>query len=242
MEPLDFARFNAVTFDCYGTLIDWESGISSIVMPWIQPTRPDVSAEQVLACFAQVQAKHQHERPTLSYPEVLRRAYEDIETTFGIDRDPSHAVTFAQSVGEWPPFPDTLPSLQYLHRFYALGILSNVDKASLECTKARLGVSFAVTVTAEDVGSYKPCPAHFEEAIRRFNPLGIGVQRILHVAQSKHHDIAPANRIGLTAIWVNRRHGKQGTGAAISADAEPALTVLSLAELIDLHRQSRSTT
>jgi len=233
---IDFRRFKALTFDCYGTLIDWDSGISDLVRPWLSEMQSQVPPDLVVSTFALMQARHQQVRPTLLYPEVLRRSWRDIEEQFGWDESTERADAFAQSAGAWKPFPDTVESLRYLARSYKLGILSNVDNASVARTLKLLDVPFATVITAEDVRSYKPGLPHFEEAIRRFSAMGIEKSEILHVAQSKHHDMIPGRQFGLTTVWVNRRYGKKGTGATLAATAEPDLTVNSLAELVEAHR------
>ena len=236
---IDFARFKALTFDCYGTLIDWDTGITDLVRPWLREMNSQVPPDLVVSTFALMQAKHQQTRPTLLYPEVLTRAWRDIEEQFGWDENPARARAFAQQVPDWRPFADTVESLRYLSRVYRLGILSNVDNASLAGTLKRLDVPFAFTVTAEDVGSYKPGQPHFDAGLRKLTEMGIGRDELLHVAQSKHHDIVPGNALGLTTVWVNRRHGMRGTGATLAATAEPTLTVNSLADLVALHRLSQ---
>jgi 2-haloacid dehalogenase len=233
---IDFGRFKALTFDCYGTLIDWDSGISDLVRPWLRDMQSAVPPDLVVSTFALMQARHQQVRPTLLYPEVLRRSWRDIEEQFGWDESAARAETFAQSAGAWKPFPDTVESLRYLSRSYKLGILSNVDNASIAHTLKLLEVPFLTVVTAEDVSSYKPGLPHFEEAVRRLAAAGIQKSEILHVAQSKHHDMIPGRQFGLTTVWVNRRHGKKGTGATLAANAEPDLTVNSLAELVVIHK------
>ena len=238
---IDFARFKACTFDCYGTLIDWDSGIAELVRPWLQEMDSHVPPDLVVSTFALMQARHQQTRPALLSPEVLRRSWRDIEEQFGWEENPARAAAFAQSVPVWPPFSDTVESLRYLARHYRLGILSNVDNASLAGTLKRLEIPMAFTVTAEDVGSYKPGLAHFEAAFARLSELGIHKDEILHIAQSKHHDMIPGRHLGLTTVWVNRRFGKKGTGATLAASAEPSLTVNSLAELVALHQASRPT-
>ena len=233
---IEFGRFKALTFDCYGTLIDWDSGISDLVRPWLQDMQSAVPPDLVVSTFALMQARHQQVRPTLLYPEVLRRSWRDIEEQFGWDESPERAEAFAHSVRIWKPFPDTIESLGYLSHSYKLGILSNVDNASIASTLKLLDVPFSAVVTAEDVKSYKPGLAHFEEAVRRFAASGIRKSEILHVAQSKHHDMIPGRQFGLTTVWVNRRYGKKGTGATLAASAEPDLTVNSLAELVAVHK------
>ena len=235
---MDFQRCKALTFDCYGTLIDWETGIADLLRAWQAQTTPLVPTNLVLSAFALWQATHQQTRPALLYPEVLKRTWRDIEGTFGWEQSAARADRFAASVGDWPPFADTVESLRYLGRFYKLAILSNVDNASLARTKVRLKVPFLLTVTAEDVGSYKPNLAHFETAYERLAEAGIARDQILHVAQSKHHDIQPARKLGLDCVWINRRDGMKGSGATIAAEADPNLTVTSLAELVRVHRRA----
>lgn len=236
---IDFSRFKLLTFDCYGTLIDWDSSISDLVAPWLREIGTQVPPDLVVSTFALMQAKHQQTRPALLYPEVLRRSWRDIEEQFGWDENADRAEAFARSVPHWRPFADTIESLRSLRRHFALAILSNVDNASLAGTLAMLDVPFLFTVTAEDVGSYKPGQPHFDTAIAAAAQHGISKSEILHVAQSKHHDIAPGNQFGLTTVWVNRRHGKKGTGATLAATATPTLTVNSLAELVDLHKSAQ---
>jgi 2-haloacid dehalogenase len=238
---IDFAKYKAVTFDCYGTLIDWETGITDVVRPWLAAAGSPIPVDLVITSFALMQAKHQQTRPALLYSELLRRTWHDIEETFGWDHDRRHANAFADAVGSWPPFTDTVDSLKYLARFYKLAILSNVDNASLAKTLRILQAPFALTVTAEDVGSYKPAAPHFEAAMTTLAQIGIQRAEILHVAQSKHHDINPGRQLGLTTVWVNRRAGRKGSGATLAAEAVPDLTVTSLAELVAAHRAPSNT-
>lgn len=233
---VDFDKFKAVTFDCYGTLIDWETGISQLVRPWLDTINRAIPTDLVITCFALHQAKHQQARPALLYPEVLIRTWRDIERTFGWSEDRHHAAKFAASVPDWPAFADTVESLRYLSRFYKLAILSNVDNASLSGTMRHLPVPFEMTVTAEDVCSYKPALPHFARAIEKLAARGIAKDEILHVAQSKHHDIGVGRELGLTTVWVNRRHDRTGSGATLATEAEPHLTANSLSELVALHK------
>lgn len=234
---IDFAKYRAVTFDCYGTLINWEQGINNTVKPWMAELDPQLPPDLLLSSFALMQAKFQQVRPILLYSDVMRRTWADIEGTFGWDNDPAHAEVFASAVGEWPPFPDTVESLRYLERFYKLGILSNVDNSSLAKTLKLLDVPFAFTVTAEDAEVYKPSLELFEMAFAKLAEIGISTDEILHVGQSKHHDVNPGRQLGLTTVWVNRRHGQKGSGATLATDANPHLTVTSLAELVGHMKQ-----
>ena len=233
---IEFAKYRALSFDCYGTLIDWETGIKELVLPWLKNLDPQPPPDLLLTSFALMQAKFQQVRPVLTYADVLRRTWGDIEGTFGWQPDPAHADSFADSVGTWPPFADTVESLQYFQRFYRLAIFSNVDNSSLSKTRKLLQVPFALTVTSQDAGVYKPSLALFEKAISRLDQMGIARNEILHIGQSKHHDVNPGRELGLTTVWVNRRHGQKGSGATLATDAEPHLTVTSLAELVSLHK------
>jgi 2-haloacid dehalogenase/putative hydrolase of the HAD superfamily len=235
---MDFGRFKLVTFDCYGTLIDWETGIASFVRPWLDQLPAPMPTDLVISAFALMQAKHQQVRPTLLYPEVLRRTWRDVEATFGWPENPARATAFGNSVPTWPPFPDTVEALRYLASRYRLAILSNVDNGSLEKTLTLLDVPFAFTITAEDVASYKPGAPHFDRMLATAGELGIPRDQILHTAQSKHHDIAPGREKGLTTVWVNRRHGRPGSGATLATEAVPDLAVTSLAELVTLMKNS----
>ena len=233
---IDFPSYRALTFDCYGTLIDWERGITELVQPWLAELDPRLPPNLLLTSFALMQAKFQQLRPVLNYSDVMRRTWGDIEGTFGWPTDPAHADAFADSVGNWPPFADTVASLKYFERYYRLGILSNVDNDSLGRTLQLLQAPFALTVTAEDAETYKPSLELFNKAIGMLVDLGVSKKEILHIAQSKHHDINPGRELGLTTVWVNRRHGQPGSGATLATEAEPHLTVTSLAELVALHK------
>ncbi len=221
------------TFDCYGTLIDWESGILARVRPWLADTgHSEVPDDLLLTAFALHQARHQQPRPALPYPEVLRLTWRDMAATFGLPSSVNQEQLFAESCGDWQPFPDTVAALDRLARHFRLVILSNVDNASLARSLTLLRAPFLLTITAEDVGSYKPGLVHFEAAVSQLAEQGFPKGSILHVAQSRHHDVDPASRLGIPTVWVNRRHNKPGTGATIANAAEPYATVLSMAELV----------
>lgn len=239
---LDFDKYKILTFDCYGTLIDWETGIAKIVGPWLVEMQENVPMDLILSSFALHQAKHQAVRPTLLYTELLRRVWADIEGTFGWEHNPERADAFAHGAGEWEPFGDTVESLRYLSKFYKLAILSNVDNPTLKRSLVKLEVPFEFTVTAEDVNSYKPGAPHYERAFELLEARGLSKSDVLHVAQSKHHDIKPGREFGLDTAWINRRHGKKGTGATLSTEAEPDLAVTSMAEFVAQHKAASKAT
>jgi len=227
---IELGRFRALTFDCYGTLVDWESGIvefASAHLPGHQAPEP------VLAAFAALETKAQQADPAARYPVILERVWTELASRFGWPVDPAVARAFGSSVPTWPPFRDTASALAELKGRFVLGVLSNVDEASLRGSLAALGNPFELVVTAEAVGSYKPAPGHFEEALRRLADRGIAKSEVLHVAQSKFHDIQPARALGIHTLWIDRRQGRPG-GATPEVRIVPDFALHSLAELVAL--------
>jgi 2-haloacid dehalogenase len=235
MKLSDFA---ALTFDCYGTLIDWEQGLLNELTPWITRHGLTISDGEILQTFASLEPKHQAQTPDRPYPQVLQAVYLDLAAHWRIPASDDEALAFGNSVGRWPTFADTAPSLQYLRHHYKLVILSNVDRASFAESNKKLGVSFDRIITAQDVGSYKPDPRNFSRLIATLDEMGVSKSRILHTAQSLFHDIVPAKAAGLATVWVNRRRGKPGGGATAtpSQSVSPDLEVASLAEFVRLHQ------
>jgi len=215
---IDFSLPGALTFDCYGTLIDWETGLSAVLGRWAARNGVDASGEELLAAFAEAESRAEVDHPSMLYPDILRLSLTSIARTFGSVCDDHSADELAHSVGGWPTFPDTADSLRLLKRRYKLAIVSNVDRASFALTRPKLGVDLDLIVTAEDVGSYKPNLGHFRAALDALSRLGISQDRVMHVAQSLYHDHVPAKQLGLTTVWINRRSGKAGSGATRVAD------------------------
>jgi 2-haloacid dehalogenase len=234
--------FDALSFDCYGTLIDWESGIVAELRPWLARNGLKLDDNAMLEAFADAESRRQAETPTMLYPQILANVYRDLGHRWDIPVADDDAAAFGASVGRWPAFPDSATALQYLKQHYKLVILSNVDRASFARSKEWLGVAFDKIITAEDIGSYKPNPRNFEVLIREVEALGVGRARLLHTAQSLFHDVAPARAAGLATVWINRRKGKAGRGAMAPPPpgTVPDLEVASLAELADLHRREVS--
>ena len=218
---IDFTRYSAVTFDCYGTLIDWEAGLSTTLIRWAKRHHLDRSSNELLEAFAQAELQLEHDYPTLPYPEILRAVLRALAERYRVEADKDIQSELADSVGQWEPFPDTVTALEKLKRFYKLVILSNVDRKSFSQSQKQLKVDFDFVVTAEDIGSYKPDLQNFKAALHRLANAGIAQDRIMHVAQSLHHDHAPAQHLGLTSVWIDRRHGMTGAGAV----AKPQETV-----------------
>jgi len=226
---LDFARFSHLTFDCYGTLVDWEAGILAALAPVLARHGLAVDEAEQLRLYAELEAR-QEAGPYKRYREVLRGVVAGLGEALGFAPRADELDVLADSLADWPLFPDTLDALQRLHRRYRLAILSNVDDDLFAGTAARLGVAFDEVVTAQQVGSYKPSLANFRCVLAR---LGVAPQRVLHVAQSLYHDHAPARRLGLATAWVNRPSRRPGVGVALAAAAAPDLELPDLASLAD---------
>ena len=234
MKTSDFA---ALSFDCYGTIINWEAGILAELRPWAERHKITVEDDAFLRAYGELEPACEHEMPGKLYPDILTEVHRRLAYRFGAKADEAAARDFGGSVGRWPPFPDSAAALQDLKRRHKLAILSNVDRASFAASNAQLGVTFDLIVTAQDVGSYKPDLRNFEQLLREMKGIGIGKGSILHCAQSLYHDIAPAKRLGLKTLWVNRRKGKAGPGATpVSRGVRADMVVASLAELAEVDR------
>jgi 2-haloacid dehalogenase len=222
--------FDALTFDCYGTLIDWESGILAALRPVLRQQGVPCDDERLLGLFgaAETEAESGDFKP---YREVLRQVMHRMAAALSFPLDAADADCLARSLPGWPPFPDTVAALGRLGARHRLAIVSNVDDDLFAGTRRALGVEFAVVTTAQQVRSYKPRPAHFLTTLER---LGLGPGKVLHVAQSLFHDIAPAKALGIATVWVNRRAGRAGHGATPAAEAHPDLVVPDLASLAEL--------
>src|SRR5690606_10691412 len=183
--------FSVLTFDCYGTLIDWESGICAAFGPWLERRGVSAAPEQILTAFAAAEAPQQEATPDMLYPQLLARVHAAMAKSFGVAPDPDAAAAFGRSVEHWPAFPDSAEALAYLKQHYKLVILSNVDRASFAHSERKLGVAFDAVYTAQDIGSYKPDPRNFAYMLARLAEQGIGREQILHTAESLYHDHLP---------------------------------------------------
>ena len=207
--------FRVLTFDCYGTLIDWESGILTALRPLVHRAGLTLDGEAILAAFAAEESAQQAQTPAMPYAALLGLVHARLAGVWGVAGVPAENDRFGESIGDWPAFPDTVDALRALAKRYRLVILSNVDRASFQASNARLGVTFDAIYTAQDIGSYKPDPRNFTYLIDRLAADGYRKGEILHVAQSLFHDHAPANAIGLASAWIDRRHGAAGWGATV---------------------------
>ena len=205
--------YEALSFDCYGTLIDWEAGIAAVLAPWAATHGLTIGRDALLERYAAAEARLEVETPTALYPQILGEAMRSLGLALGIDAGAEEREKLAASVPDWPAFPDSQSALRALAERYKLVILSNVDRRSFAASNARLGVNFDAIITAQDVGSYKPDVRNFEALMRTVRLLGVADGRLLHVAQSLFHDHVPARGLGLPTVWIDRRGERAGWGA-----------------------------
>ena len=232
---MDLTGFQALSFDCYGTLIDWETGILAELGTWANRVGIGADDGELLAAFAELESVVQDERPAALYPDVLAETLRRIGARHGVKVDEADAVAFGASVGRWPAFADSPAALARLKERFRLIILSNVDRTSFADSNQRLGVEFDLVVTAQDVGAYKPSARSFPALLERIAAIGVGRDELVHVAQSLFHDHVPAKHEGLRTVWIDRRRGRPGSGATPPPPeaVEPDWTFGSLGEFAD---------
>ena len=210
---MTISDFKVLSFDCYGTLVDWECGILTALRPLAHRAGVTLDGEAILAAFAAHEAEQQAATPDMRYADLLMVVHARLARVWDVADDAAENERFGGSIGDWPAFSDTVTALAALRARYRLVILSNVDRLSFRATQQRLGVTFDAVYTAQDIGSYKPDPRNFTYLIDRLAEDGFQKSDVLHVAQSLYHDHAPANAIGLASAWIDRRHGATGWGA-----------------------------
>lgn len=210
---MNLADYDVLSFDCYGTLIDWETGIAAVLTPWAKEAGLDLTPEDLLATYAEHESQAARELPAALYSTILAEAFRRTGAQLGASVSDEWAQRLGDSVPDWPAFDDSADALASLARDYKLVILSNVHRAGFAGSNKRLGVEFDRIITAEDVKAYKPAPNHFEALDEALKEMGIPRERLLHVAQSLFHDHVPARRHGLPSVWINRRHDRPGWGA-----------------------------
>lgn len=239
-NAMKLSDFKVLTFDCYGTLIDWEAGLSNELRALVARAPRAMSRDQILEEFGREELAREGETPAMPYPQLLAVVYRRLAEAWGTTTTNEEANIFGASVPDWPEFPDSAEALRYLKRHYKLVILSNVDRLSFRSSNARLKVDFDGIYTAQDIGSYKPSERNFQYMLRRLEEdFGFGKNDVLHVAQSLLHDHAPANRAGLASAWIDRRHAAKGWGATMPPSARPHYDFRfeSMAALADAHRR-----
>jgi len=221
MTPMKLTDYKVLTFDCYGTLIDWEAGIYSALQPLLAKAATPLSKDAVLETFARHESAQEAETPRMLYSDVLAAMHRRLADDWGLAASDADHRLFGDSVPDWPAFPDSAEALAYLKQHYKLVILSNVDNAVFAASNVRLGVVFDAVYTAEDIGSYKPADGNFLYMTELLEERGYGKGDILHTAESLFHDHEPANRHGLHSCRIFRRRGQQGSGAAMNPAGQP---------------------
>jgi len=238
-EDMKLSDFKALTFDCYGTLIDWESGMFNALAPLLDKCDRPLGRDAVLEAHGRLESSQQAQTPTKAYRDLLPVVYRRLAEEWGVTVSWDECVVYGNSVKDWPAFPDTPDALRYLQEHYKLVILSNVDNRSFAASNDRLGVAFDAIYTAEDVGAYKPADTNFHYMFEKLKGLDIAKSDILHTAESMFHDHAPANRHDIRSCWIYRRHDKDGFGATRDPGEMPKYDFRfnSMEEMAEAHRQ-----
>lgn len=235
---MKLTEYKALTFDVYGTLIDWESGMVAGLAPLTAQVSRALSRDDILEAHAYYESTNQAQTPAKRYSDVLALVYRRLAEEWGVAVTWQDCRTYGASVKDWPAFDDSADALAYLRQHYTLVVLSNVDHDSFAASDERLGRPFHVVCTAEDVGAYKPDDRNFDYMLNRLARLGIGKGDILHTAESMFHDHGPANRHGLANCHIYRRHDKPGFGATMHPGDMPQIGMrfTSMAEMVAAHR------
>ena len=228
MNMINFDDFEVLIFDCYGTLIDWESGILSGIKPILSNHSIDLDDDQILELYAEIELKIENENYT-KYKNVLRRVVQELGKRLNFKPSSYEIDCLVETFDNWMTFQDTVDALKKLKEKYKLAILSNVDDDLFTISEKHLKVKFDYIITAEQIKSYKPSLKNFKFAI---NKIEISQDKIIHVAQSLYHDIVPAKELGLKTIWINRRKDKKGFGATPPASAKPDIEFPDLKSLV----------
>jgi 2-haloacid dehalogenase len=238
------ADFSVLTLDCYGTLIDWETGLWNALQPLAAKARTVLSRDAVLEIFGEQEYSQQCETPAMPYSQLLSVVYRRLAQSWGLSVTDEEANVFGASVPDWAAFDDSVGALSYLKKHYKLVILSNVDRISFRASNERLQVTFDGIYTAQDIGSYKPSPQNFGYLLRRLKEdFGIDKAAVLHVAQSLLHDHGPAQHCGLASAWIDRRHVAQGWGGMRAPEGTPRFDFRfeSMGALVRAHREETGT-
>jgi 2-haloacid dehalogenase len=227
---LDFTHFQVLTFDCYGTMIDWETGIFSALRPILAAHGKEISDSALLELYSELEASAE-QGEFRRYRDVLQSVVRGFGKRLGFSPTDAEVRSLSESLRNWQPFPDTVEALRQLKSRYQLAVISNVDDDLFATTAPKLGVAFDHVITAQQAGCYKPCMRIFELAEER---IGVTRGQWLHVGQSIYHDVVPAQSLGLATVWVNRPSPRPGAGAAKTAAGKPDLEVPDLRTLAEL--------
>jgi 2-haloacid dehalogenase len=233
---LDLTRFKVLTFDCYGTMIDCETGIFFALRPILTAHKKNITDAALLELYAALELKAE-QGEFLCYRDVLQSVVRGFGARLGFSPTDAEVQSLPQSLATWQPFPDTVESLLKLKSRYQLAVLSNVDDDLFASTAPQLGVAFDHVITAQQAGCYKPCMRMFKLAENR---IGVGREQWLHVGQSIYHDVIPVQSLGIATVWVNRPSPRPGSGATKAAAAKPDLEVPNLQTLATLSTSNRN--
>ncbi len=230
MTEIRFEDFDALTFDCYGTLIDWEAGIAAGLRATLGPHGVTATDEELLEAYAAHEARLEA-GDYLTYREVLAGSLRGVAADLSVTPTEQELTAFSESVAAWPAFADSPAALRDLRHRFRLGVITNCDDDLFARSNERLGVDFDWIVTAQQARAYKPAERPFELA---FDTIDVPRERILHVAQSLFHDHVTAKALGMTTVWIDRRQGRRGSGATPPAQATPDLVSPDLASFARL--------
>ncbi len=225
---LDLGGFKVLTFDCYGTLIDWETGIFSALRPILAAHGKSITDSALLELYSDLEVEAERGE-FQSYREVLQSVVRGFGQRLGFTPTTAEIRSLPQSLATWRPFRDTVPALLELKKRYQLAVISNVDDDLFASTAPQLKVSFNHVITAGQARCYKPCLEIFKMAVTR---IGVPPAHMLHIGQSIYHDVIPAKSLGISTVWVNRPSPRPGAGAAKAASANPDLEVANLTTLL----------
>ena len=212
---LDFTQFSVITFDCYGTLINWETGILGVLRPLIKKYGRNLSDTGILELYSTFEPQIQSSG-YMPYRQVLGEIVKRFGAKLVFTPAQQEVYSLAESIRDWPPFPDTTAALRKLKTKYKLAIISNIDDDLLAYSLRLIGVPFDHLITAQQAKSYKPSFNNFNLALEK---IGLPREKVLHAAESLYHDIAPTNELGIANVWVNRRGGKPGATKDVAAMA-----------------------
>jgi 2-haloacid dehalogenase len=219
---VEITQFEAISFDCYGTLIDWETGLSAVLWPWARSHRLELDDQALLGAYGRQEAREETAHPRALYPDIVARSFTALGHELEAEVTEEDGLRLARSVPDWPPFSDSAAALAALGQRFRLIILSNVDRESFAGSARQLGVTFDAVLTAQDIGCYKPSRRNFDALLAQARRMGVPEGGLVHAAQSLFHDHVPAKRAGLPTVWINRHQGRPGWGAT----PEPTATVV----------------
>jgi len=227
---MDFSRFTTISFDCYGTLIDWEAGILPALRAVLRNHKCELSDSAILELYGELEAAAES-GVYQSYRAVLGAVVRGFAARFDFVASADEIRSLGKSVASWPAFADTVAALRALETRFKLVVISNIDDDLFKATQRRLGVEFAEVITAEQAGSYKPSLNNFRMSLER---VGISPDQLLHAGQSVYHDVVPARSLGISTVWVNRRSARPGIGAVRAVEGRADLEVADLKSLAEI--------